>query len=560
MNPLKPALLFTLSVLITACGGSDGSTPEEPRQQPAPEESGTSTGETEPEPPVARQLPPDPAKVLNAEAPIPPQCYTKTEARFNPCYTCHQNYDDWDRPNYMSDAHLQGVYAFSELGETNHWANLFVDRSEEVAAISDAEILAWINEDNYDPFIRALANDPQWEGPVPRIEDLALGAEAFDEHGFARDGSGWVAFNYKPLPSTFWPTNGSTDDVMIRLPEAFRQNACQQTGSAYSGDVYMANLAALEAAIKQLDRVSTPPIDENQVCADLNNDGQYTVVSEVSRPEYYFGNASDVPVADMLYPQGTQFLHTVRYVGVNEAGDVFVPRRMKEVRYMKKIRMYDNAQLRSLYGNEQQEKRDGNLPRYADQGDQGLSNGFGWLVLGFIEDADGTLRQQTREENKFCMGCHTSIGTTIDQTFAFPRKVTGAAGWGYIDLRGMRDVPNYGGNEGEILQYLRRVGGGNEFRANDEMQARWFNEDGTVKEEAVREASVYELITPSRDRALRLNKAYRVIVEEQSFIYGRDATVEPVDNVYPEIDPEESVPLEPQHRVDDYDIRLRWND
>lgn len=560
MKTLSPVLLTALILLTTACGGEDDPPAETSRPQPSTEEPQAPSDEGSLALPVQRELPPDPDKVMNAEAPIPPQCYTKTEGRFNPCYTCHQNYDVWDRPNFMSDGHLQGVYAFSELGQTNHWANLFVDRSEEVAAISDQEILAWINENNYRPWIRKLASDPEWEGPVPAIEDLALGAEAFDEHGFAQDGSGWVAFNYKPLPSTFWATNGSTDDVMIRLPEAFRQNACQQTGSAYSRDVYMANLAALETAIKQLDSVSTPPIDENQVCADLNNDGRYTTVSEVARPEYYFGNASDIPVADMLYPEGTQFLHTVRYVGVNEAGDIFLPPRMKEVRYMKKIRMYDNAQLRSLYGNEQQEKREGNLPRYANQGDRGLSNGFGWLVLGFIEDAQGKLRQQTHEENKFCMGCHTSIGTTIDQTFAFPRKVTGAAGWGYIDLRGMRDVPNYGSDEGEILQYLRRVGGGNEFRANPEMQARWFNEDGSVDEAAVRNASVYELITPSRERALRLNKAYRVIVAEQSYIYGRDATVVPVDNVYREIDPEESVPLEPQHRVDDYDIRLRWND
>jgi len=40
------------------------------------------------------------------------------------------------------------------------------------------------------------------------------------------------------------------------------------------------------------------------------------------------------------------------------------------------------------------------------------------------------------------------------------------------------------------------------------------------------------LLYPSRERAIKLNKAYRVIVEDQSFIYGRDANVKPVKNVY----------------------------
>ena len=46
--------------------------------------------------------------------------------------------------------------------------------------------------------------------------------QGFDVDGFARDGSGWRALRYKPFPGTFWPTNGSIDDVFIRLLEAFR--------------------------------------------------------------------------------------------------------------------------------------------------------------------------------------------------------------------------------------------------------------------------------------------------------------------------------------------------
>ncbi|MEA1983430.1 MAG: hypothetical protein U9N39_07790, partial [Campylobacterota bacterium] len=47
---------------------------------------------------------------------------------------------------------------------------------------------------------------------------------------------------------------------------------------------------------------------------------------------------------------------------------------------------------------------------------------------------------------------------------------------------------------------------------------------------------ISKLILPSAKRALELNKAYRVIVEEQSYIYGRDAHVKPVENVHKELE------------------------
>jgi len=508
--------------------------------------------------------PPPEGRVHNAEAPITSQCYTRTEGKHNPCYTCHQSYPYGDRPNVMNDGYLQGEYDFSDVGMTNHWDNLFVDRRDAVAAIPDEAVVDYVHEDNYAPFRRAYqAGETDWEGYFPIIEDLASGAEAFDDQGFARDGSGWVAFNYKPLPSTFWPTNGSTDDVMIRLPEAFRTaRQCSSVGETASRDVYLANLSIAEMAIKGLDRIDTPPIDEAAVCDDLDGDGDIAgTVTGIQWRDHYVGGAHETATARQLYPKGTEFLHTVRYVGVNAEGDIYNAPRMKEVRYMRKHRFYDEAALRSKYGNEHQEKIDGNLPRYHGMDEGGLNNGFGWQVLGFIEDAGGELRPQTHEEHKFCMGCHTTIGATIDQTFAFGRKVTGAEGWGYIDTRGMADAPSLSEDKGEILQYLARVGGGNEFRENDEMQARWFDEDGNVRTEKVREADVYELITPSRERALKLNKAYWLITKAQSFTHGRDATIAPAENVYEEI-PDDIPPLDPEYRHfgdDAWDMRLDWS-
>ncbi|MFW6322411.1 MAG: hypothetical protein ACOC02_02155 [Guyparkeria sp.] len=516
--------------------------------------------------------------VQNHEALVPPQCYTRTDGRFNPCFTCHQSYKDKDRPNFMDDGRLQSEYDFSDFAMTNRWSNLFKDRSEEVASISDEEILDYIAEDNYSALAGRLES-MGWDGFVPDLDDLHLADGAFDEHGFARDGSGWVAFNYKPLPSTFWPTNGSTDDVMLRLPEAFRQASDCRGESGYSVDAYRANLAILEAAIKDLPEIDSLPVDENAICTDLNGDGERSVVTRIRRPAHYVGDADDVPVETMLYPEGIQFLHTVRYVGVAEDGSITHTPRMKEVRYMKKLAFHDREELREIYadedeGHEHDDQRDEGheddghgdehshehdedvLAGFSDTG-HGLKNEFGWLVLGFIEDERGELRPQSKEEQLFCMGCHSTVGATLDQTFAFPRKVTGAEGWGYLDLKGMADAPNVGEIDGEILTYLERVGGGSEFRNNPEMQARWFTDEGEVDREKVEAADVHTLITPSPERALRLNKAYRVIVDEQSFIHGRDATVVPPKNVYEEVD-DSDPPLAEEYQYD-WDIRLDWS-
>jgi len=491
--------------------------------------------------------------LYNPEAPIPPQCYTKIEGTHNPCYVCHQNNADATRPNFMQDGSLQQAYEFSEAGLLNHHRNLFVDRTEDVTAISDAEILDYINQDNYAPLADAL-KARGWTGWMPDLADYAKGRAAFDQHGFALDGSGWVAFNYKPQPSTFWPTNGSTDDVLIRLPAAFRET---RAGMA-SRDVYMANLALVEIAFQDLERVSLPAVDETAIGTDINGDGVLGLADTILRRDAYLGGGADVPVTRMLYPKGTEFLHSVRYVGIGPDGQTTTPARMKELRYMIKTRFLPIPELKSRYGNELQEKIDENLPRYIDLGDRGMDTGFGWTLLAFIEDSDGALRPQTNEEQLFCRGCHATMGANIDQTWAFGRKLRGAQGWGYIDYRAMRDVPNIGEIKGEIELYFERAGGGDEFRSNAEMQERWFKDDGTPDTAAMAGKTVYELITPSPERALQLNKAYRVIVREQSFVFGRDATLTPPQNVYSQID-DATAPTLPRDKRYSHDIRLDWS-
>jgi hypothetical protein len=121
----------------------------------------------------------------------------------------------------------------------------------------------------------------------------------------------------------------------------------------------------------------------------------------------------------------------------------------------------------------------------------------------------------------------------------------------------MPDVSNVSEPHGEIANYLARAGGGSEFRENTEMLARWYRADGSVDLDKVRAADVYTLITPSRERALALNKAYTHIVRHQSYIHGRDATWLPTINVFREVD-ENEPPLEKEFRFYHWDIRLDW--
>jgi hypothetical protein len=329
-------------------------------------------------------------------------------------------------------------------------------------------------------------------------------------------------------------------------------------GGRPSKDIYRANLAILEARIKGLDSIDCLPVNEIATSVDLDNDGELGTARRINRLESWVGAAAGSFIDTHLYPQGTEFLHTVRYVGIDEDGGIGVSTRMKEVRYLRKSRIYPKPVYARRYQEESFEKEAGNLPGYIGLGQLGLDNGSGWAVQGFIENAGGRLRALTYEENFACMGCHNSIGSTIDKTFSFPRKVDGASGWGYINLKGMPDAPSRGETTGEIATYLSRVGGGSEFRNNEEMFKRWFTSSGRLDHVKLKLAKdVYDLITPSRERALALNKAYRCIVEDQDFIYGTDASITSPGNVYDKIDNDET-PTLPENRIHRYNLLLDW--
>jgi hypothetical protein len=479
-------------------------------------------------------------QVDNPEAVIPSQCYTKTDGISNPCYTCHTRLNGL---NEMNDYDLQREYAFSDEGLRNHWTNLFEDRGDAIAAISDEEILAYIRQDNYRALREHLEEREGYLGWVPDIENLASAREvAFDAEGFARDGSWWRAFRYKPFLGTFWPTNGSTDDVMIRHPLFYLDDEGNP-----NREIYKVNLAILEAAVatpstRPRDALNreVEPIDETLAGFDFDGDGLLeTRATRIQRlPSHYVGAASGIAVQRFLYPEGTEFLHTVRYVdpGLRDLNAM----RMKEVRYARRDRPMSLDLLQRVYQAEDAAKEQGLLPVFSGTAETGLLNDFGWRYQGFIEAAGGHLRLQTQEETVFCMGCHSTIGVTVDQSFAFPRKMPGLDGWGYQDLTGIKDVPQAGHGTPEILEYFQRVRGADEFRANEEAIERFFI-DGEVDEAEVRRAApggdrdILHLVAPSRDRAIALNKAYKALVDEQDFEFGRDPVSEPATRVFQEI-------------------------
>jgi hypothetical protein len=552
MNKYLAGLLLLLFASATAClvscGGGNGS------------DSGSNTTAVYP---VDTSVDLTDITVSNRTVYITSQCYTKTEdtdgSIHNPCFTCHFQPD---QPNFLNDSDLQVELPFPERALTNPFVNLFEDRTARIAAISDQEILDYIGADNYKAtdgtiMLAALLSgelpenwdidgDRLWEGYIP---DCHFN---FDNQGFDIDPSGdytgWRAFGYYPFLGTFWPTNGSTDDVLIRLDTPFQED---ENGD-FDLDVYKLNLAIVEALVKQRDiRISA--VDETRFQIDLNDNGVFdqatTIVHKAANNGTgmsYAGRArllqqaGELEIASGLYPVGTEFLHSVRYLQPNDDGSISLTNRMKELRYARKETWYTYGELWQVAQREQDERTLNEDAVRSIVGD--LERGMrdqGWRYQGFIEDRNGNLRPQSQEENFACTGCHFGTGSTMDTVFSFTRKFghdSFQAGWYHWSQKGLVGIPEPIREDGEYeySYYLQQNGAGDEFRGNDEVMNRFFNPDGSLIASEIQALhnDISLLLFPSRERALRLNKAYRTIVEDQDFNFGRDANTTPVENVH----------------------------
>lgn len=496
---------------------------------------------------------------------VPPQCFTKTAVAAtkqvaNPCYSCHTQ---GKAPNFLDDSALQLAYDFANPQRTaqkkNPWTNLFNDYSDAVAKVSDDSITRYVRQNNYRDsqgritLAQRLADvpagwdadhDSHWDGYTP---DAYF---HFDTAGYdhAPDGgySGWRAFAYTPVPGSFIPANGSFDDVLIRLPTAFRRN----DAGAFDIQIYTLNFAIVESLIKQAD-VAIDPVDEASYKVDLNRNGRLDVAHRVvydwapldGRQMQWVGQArlNKAPLAAGLYPQGTEFIHSLRYLDVDETGQVTRAPRMKELRYARKQGWLSYSDLRQANFEVLKEAHDfpDRPERFVGNVEQGMANGQGWIYQGFIEDAGGELRPQTYGETASCMGCHGGVGTTTDSSFAFARKQASDApdrGWYYWSKRAMATLaqPRLASGAGEYSTYLRQNLAGDEFRNNQGIIDRFFAADGSERPAAFSrlDTRIGPMILPDAKRALALDKAYQAIVKQQSFVFGRSAHVRPMQNVH----------------------------
>ena len=494
---------------------------------------------------------------------ISQMCYTKTKDEqgkaHNPCFACHTKPKE-PNPNY-EDEKFQSVYNFPAPALKNPFKNLFKDFSSIANKISNKEIEEYVAKDNYlkdGKIILAKKlkhlpkewdydKDGKWDGYIP---DCYFN---FDNEGFDRDNNGnytgWRAFGYTPFLGTFWPTNGSFDDVLIRLPKIYRQD---ESGK-FNKEVYKINLSVVEAMIKAKD-IKIEPIDERKYGVDLNKNGKLDI-AKVIKYEWepnkgifmsYVGKAKKlfvdgkIKMAARLYPKGTEFLHSVRYIGIKD-GKVYFPKRMKELRYAKKTSWLTYANLQNIGMKKLQEKDTDpdNLEVFVGDMERGMHT-LGWVYQGLIDDKRGSLLPQSNEETLNCMGCHSGIGATTDTTFAFPRKLDSFKnGWFHWSQKGLKGIkePKFDNGEYEYTTYLKLNNYGDEFRENSEVKAKFFDKDGKLKDNMIEKLhnDISILLLPSDKRAYNLNRGYMSLVKTQDFIDGKAGHIKPFKNVYKEV-------------------------
>jgi Tol biopolymer transport system component len=514
----------------------------------------------------------------NESAYIPAQCYLKTTMAdgtvYNSCYVCHRQ---GKQPNVLDDSDLQIEAAFPEFAATNRFTNTLDSRSHLAESITDAEILDYIRQSNYFdaagniilagkladvPAAWDVDGDGQWKGFVP---DCYFD---FDAAGFDRDPdgdiTGWRAYSYYLFPATHFPSGGASNDALIRLPEIFRTNEAGQQDL----EVYTINLAIIESLIKRQSIVLAEAVDETRYGVDLNKDGQLGVSDRITfdwapldgRFMSYVGQAKlalearETKLAAGLYPQGTEYLSTIRYQDI-EDGNIVFSKRLKEVRYFRKSTYLTYAQIESRILDEVKDRHDfpDRLRQPSGNAEVGVFNGMGWILQGFIEDARGDLRPQSFEETVACIGCHGGVGATTDSIYSFSRKLdhrAPQAGWAHWSQRNYQKGMNepkvefdHAGLQYEYSFYLMYAGSGDDYRSNPEVQERFFGVNGLLRDdmaEALHD-DVSLLVYPSPERALLLNKTYKTLVEDQSFVKGRDLVVGTQAHVHDYVDFEEEV-------------------
>ena len=382
----------------------------------------------------------------NEDPAIPAQCWIETGyGTQNACKYCHTNYlADLKHGNAFPIGEDQILYSFPSpnLNRVN-WKNLTHPqqilqrlKEENISAPQpeDEENLSYIRSDNWSKTFKKArpGKDMSWDNRSQKGEPLQLFPALdpqhlfpykddptdknthgyIDKEGFVKDQNdqytGWRAVNFFPY-AIFTPLTGSVSGIYIRLPRAF-----MSLEGKIDISIYKKNLDLLEKNIKNL------PVQEST----------------------YFGNARKVKMTRGFYPRGTEFAHPLHYVDlnadgqqgqavdgvVNNQGNAYEfpgtrSKRIKEVRYMYKWKDVGIDEIGDV------ETEDEYLKVIGREGQGWIDNKAGWIIAAYIENREGNLRPQTTEELLQCLGCHSSVGVTIDAVWSFQRKLPGALGW-----------------------------------------------------------------------------------------------------------------------------------
>ena len=411
------------------------------------------------------------AVLLRAASPmaqgiIPPECYLdQQDNAFNSCKYCHTSgfagasKDDTDKQrNYP--------------GSKNLFLNALDPARLDALVLPEtipADLAAFLDFDNYRPALEARGRAPglgAGQGMYRYFPDLD--PEQTGPDGFA--GNGWRAFKWKPNELA-WPRfNGRIQLNWVRLPDRF-----------------------------QRDETGTPDLEVYKQNLDL----LVEVVSGEVAGGTYQGLARDEEIIPYRFPAGTEVAHYLYYLDPGRPD--MKAARVKEVRV--NIKSVPEEFNQSFAGFETSKEKEFSLTHREGDGaaDLGLVyNKDGWDLVGFIEAADGTLRPQTREEMKQCVGCHSRrLGAIRDSHWnSLQRKLPGEEGWTLQDYRGIADYYNAQLDRGEYGEIFE-----NYFGDAHPVPGR---PDGTVD------------FFPSAEEADALNRRYYQIVQSQSFFLGRD--------------------------------------
>lgn len=446
--------LCSLPLFFVACGGGGDGIASAPVAPPAVDNAAL-VGDTI-----------DRGTFANPHAHIPAQCYIETShGAQNACLFCHTDgVSDLKLGNNNPMAggnpnvgNLQASYAFGVVrypyvvsSSIMPWVNTLQPEKLRAAALAAGikpdtwDMQSYIRQDNWRAaFAQRPGSVKDWDPkinsawrlfPALSPEDLPAKADGFvrsavQQRGFFNDAqgwhTGWRSVNFMPY-GIFTPLAGSVSGIYIRLPDAFMKNA--------AGDFDLASYKA------NLDRV------------------ERNIQDRLTGETHYSGGAAAVAIVRGQYPLGTEFAHPLHYVDVQADGqdDSISPypgsraRRVKEIRWMVKSQAWYPDEFGMAL-------KDEGAPVYASRDQGWIENGVGWMLGGWIENANGDLRPQTPSELTQCVGCHSGnvrqsdvgqhatytsgVGNTIDSTWAMARKFAGDAGWQEMNYLGYRAYP-----------------------------------------------------------------------------------------------------------------------